>query len=162
MKEGSDMSGAQISYIIGNEGLLDRIELLWQELNEHHKTRAPYFKDEYETLTYKQRKSSFMEKAGEGWLRVEIAEDMDQKILIGFCVSSLNERGQGEVESIFVKPAYRKLGIGDHLMKTALGWMDEQEASVKTVHVASGNEDAFSFYARYGFFPRQTILKQKN
>ena len=40
-KEGSDMSEAQIGYILGNEELLARIGPLWEELNEHHKQRSP-------------------------------------------------------------------------------------------------------------------------
>ncbi len=155
------MSEAQIGYILGNEELLARIGPLWEELNEHHKQRSPYFKQDYELLTFAQRKTMFQEKAAEGCLRVEIAEDLDQQIAIGFCVSSLTRGGQGEIESIFVRPDYRGRGIADQMMQKALAWMDEQTCRVKTVHVASGNEESFSFYARYGFLPRQTILKQK-
>ncbi|HBQ26995.1 MAG TPA: hypothetical protein DD791_11425 [Syntrophomonas sp.] len=46
-------------------------------------------------------------------------------------------------------------------MQMALAWMEQSGANVKTVAIAAGNEQAVSFYARYGFFPRQTLLKQK-
>ena len=66
----------------------------------------------------------------------------------------------GEVESIFVGANYRGSGIGDSLMKKALCWMDQEGAVAKIVEVASGNEEAFCFYAKYGFLPRKTVLKQ--
>jgi ribosomal protein S18 acetylase RimI-like enzyme len=52
------------------------------------------------------------------------------------------------------------LGIGDSLMKKALSWMDQKGAMAKIVEVGTGNEQAFNFYARYGFLPRKTVLKQ--
>jgi ribosomal protein S18 acetylase RimI-like enzyme len=33
---------------------------------------------------------------------------------------------------------------------------------VKILEVAAGNEEAFGFYARYGFLPRKILLKQAN
>lgn len=39
-----------------------------------------------------------------------------------------------------------------------LGW--EQGAESKIVEVAAGNEQAFGFYKRYGFLPRETLMKQ--
>lgn len=156
------MSSAQIKYISGDKDLLDRVEPLWKKLNEHHRQLSPYFQQEYEVLSYAQRQIGLQEKAAEGTLLVELAEDSSRNMLIGFCISSMNKQKQGEIESIFVSADYRGRGIGDHFIKKALSWMDELEAIVKTIHVASGNETAFSFYARYGFFPRQTILKQRS
>lgn len=156
------MTKGQIGYIFGNEDLLDMIEPLWKELNEHHKLRSPYFKEEYEIFTFEQRKSLFQEKAAEGMLRVELAEDLTNNKRVAYCISSVNKHRQGEIDSIIVMADYRGLGIGDYLTQKALVWMDEQKVRVKTVHVAAGNEAAFSFYARYGFLPRQTILKQRD
>ncbi len=151
-----------IRYICSNEDLLDIIEPLWRELNEHHNNLSLHFKHEYDAINYEVRKGLLQEKAREGFLRIELVENVDDKEPVGYCVSSVDKRGQGEIDSIFVKSAYRGMGIGGCLMEKALGWMDELETKVKTVHVAAGNEAAFGFYARYGFLPRQTILKQKN
>jgi hypothetical protein len=38
--------------------------------------------------------------------------------------------------------------------------MDKEGAAAKIVEVVAGNEQAFGFYARYGFLPRKTVLKQ--
>jgi len=61
---------------------------------------------------------------------------------------------------VFVNPAFRGLGVGDALMRKALAWMDKQGAVDKIVEVGVGNEQAFGFYSRYGFYPRKTVLKQ--
>lgn len=151
---------AHIEYISGNEELLDLIEPLWQGLNEHHKKLSPYFKPEYEKFIFQDRKIPLQAKAAEGLLRVELARDVNTGAYVAYCISSA-EQGQGEIESIYVKSEYRSLGIGDCLMKRALSWMDEMEIKVKTVNVAVGNEAAFSFYERFGFLPRLTLLKQR-
>ena len=41
-----------------------------------------------------------------------------------------------------------------------LAWLEAQAVQDKTVAVAVGNERAFSFYARFGFYPRLVVLKQ--
>jgi GNAT superfamily N-acetyltransferase len=75
-------------------------------------------------------------------------------------VSSIDANKVGGIESLFVEESYRGLGIGDALIKSALFWMDEKGAETKMVSVAAGNEEAFRFYARYGFRPRRTVLEQ--
>lgn len=45
-------------------------------------------------------------------------------------------------------------------MKKALCWMEQEGAVQKIVDVGAGNEAAFGFYAKYGFLPRKTVLKQ--
>ncbi len=93
-------------------------------------------------------------------MRVDLAVDEVTGQNVGYGVSSLNREKIGEVESIFVGSNYRGLGIEDSLMKKALCWMDQEGAVTKIVEVASGNEEAFCFYAKYGFLPRKTLLKQ--
>jgi len=45
-------------------------------------------------------------------------------------------------------------------MKTALAWMDDRAATNKIIGVVEGNEEAFGFYKKYGFYPRAHILQQ--
>ena len=75
-------------------------------------------------------------------------------------MSSVNSEKIGTVESIFISEKYRGLGIGDSLMCKALVWMDGNGASEKVLEVTVGNEQVYGFYRRYGFLPRQTLLKQ--
>jgi ribosomal protein S18 acetylase RimI-like enzyme len=79
---------------------------------------------------------------------------------VGYLVSSLSAERIGVVESVFVSEGYRRLGIGEALMRRALAWMDQNGAVEKTLEVTVGNEPVFGFYGRFGFLPRQTLLKQ--
>jgi diamine N-acetyltransferase len=80
---------------------------------------------------------------------------------VGYCVSSLSEDKTGEIESIFLENGYRSQGIGTDLMLRALAWMDKDGATRKRVSVGNGNEEAWKFYEKFGFYPRMTVLEQK-
>ena len=154
------MNKQKIRYSNGDQTLLDRIKLLWEELNNHHCQHSPNFKDHYNQMTFEKRKSDLLKKSLSGEMRVDLAVDEGSGFNVGYCVSSLNGEKTGEIESIFVNIAYKGLGIGDSLIKNALSWMDNQGAVAKIVEVGDGNEKAFGFYARYGFLPRKMVLKQ--
>ncbi len=150
----------KIKYIHGDEALLDQIKPLWESLNEHHRQNSPNFKEHYCQMTFQKRKYVLLKKAALGKLRVDLAVDEASGQSVGYCISSLDSEKTGEIESIFVDAAYRRIGIGDSLMKNALSWMEREGALAKTVEVAAGNEEAFGFYVRFGFLPRKTLLKQ--
>ena len=161
MRGSEDMRNKpKIQYVHGNEALLDSIRLLWQSLNQHHLDLSPYFKQDYVEMNFEKRESYWLKKALSTELRVDIAVDVMTGQNVGYCVSSIDEEKTGEIESIFVASNYRGWGIGDSLMRTVLAWMDEKGTAAKIVEVAVGNEQAFGFYNRYGFFTRKTVLKQ--
>lgn len=155
------MLTAPIRYNQGGEELLDIIQSLWEELNKYHKERSPNFRHEYEAYTFRIRKSMLREKTGSGFMSIIMAEDETRRLPVAYCIVTVSESGQGEIESIFVEQNYRGMGVGNHLMQMALAWMEQSGASVKIVAIAAGNEQAVSFYTHYNFFPRQTLLKQK-
>ena len=102
-----------------------------------------------------------LKKAAGGQMRVDIALDVEADgAAVGYLVSSVSVERVGTVESIFVLEAYRGLGVGDTLMRTALSWMDENSVTEKIIEVTVGNEQVHGFYGRFGFMPRQTLLKQ--
>ena len=150
----------KIKYVFGNEALLDSIKSLWQSLNQYHLDLSPNFKQDYIEMNFEKRKSYWLKKAANSELRVDIAIDSATGLNLAYCVSSIDERKTGQIESIFVDTYYRGCGIGDSLMKRVLNWMDQKGAVAKIVEVAAGNEQAFSFYNQYGFLIRKTVLKQ--
>jgi len=150
--------GRQIRYTETNIKNIDLIVPLWSKLRIHHQERSLHFKDDISRMTWETRKTGLVEKAKTGALLVNLARDKDT--LIGYCISSIDSEKQGEVESIYIEKEYRKCGIGDHFMKNALKWMDDRGVQRKIIGVAVGNEEAFSFYEKYGFYPRVTILRQ--
>ena len=46
-------------------------------------------------------------------------------------------------------------------MTRAIAWLDNAGAVRKRVSVAYGNEAAGTFYRKFGFYPRMTVLEQK-
>ncbi len=150
----------KVKFIEGNESLLDQIKPLWEELNNHHLALSKDFKAYYLEMTFQKRKADLLRKSAIGRMRVDVAIAESTGENIGYCVTSLNAQGVGEIKSIFVKEAYRRRGIGAAFMRKALAWLDQMGSVEKIVEVAAGNEKAWVFYARYGFLPRKTMLKQ--
>ncbi|PKM75479.1 MAG: N-acetyltransferase [Firmicutes bacterium HGW-Firmicutes-17] len=149
-----------ITYRSGDESLLDEIQELWEALNQHHHQAAVNFKAHYETFTFEMRKKNLLLKAKNGQLRIEIAVDPETVKNVGYCISRVEFSGDAEMESLYVLEKYRGMGLGEKLLSNAITWMDEMGAHSKTVSVAVGNEKAFSFYERFGFYPRKTLLEQ--
>ncbi len=65
------------------------------------------------------------ETAQNGEMQVIICFDEATRQRVGYCISSLDHDLAGEIESIFVLPEYRGLGIGKELMRRTLQWLDE-------------------------------------
>ncbi len=141
----------------GPEGL-DEIRGLWEQLNAHHATVSSHFPGRFERLTFAERKAVLMEKARRGALRIFLARTPADPA--GYCAASITDGAQGEIESIFVDPAFRGKRLGETLMRAALRWLDASGAREKSVCVVYGNEQAHAFYRRFGFLPSRTILHQ--
>ncbi len=150
----------EIEYLEISPADLEKIRLLWEKLLQHHKTISKYFK-ERPNINFDMRKKQFEEKSLAGALRVDLAKDSYSGELVGYCVTSLNLEKQGEIESIYVENDYRGFGIGDQLMTRALRWLESQSVKKTILGVGEGNESVFNFYRRYHFYPRTTILEQK-
>ena len=149
-----------ITYVSGNKTLMDKVEPLWLEINKHHLSLSPYFKDYYQNLAFQDRKRVILQRALGGDVHVDIAY-ADSGLLVGYCISSIDKLLTGEIDSIFVAIKFRGQGIGKTLMDKAMAWLDSKGAKKKIVSVAVGNEQAYGFYARFGFLPRRTMLEQK-
>jgi diamine N-acetyltransferase len=149
-----------IKYVSGNGRIIDKIALLWQELNKQHLCLSPYFKDYYKTLTFEDRKRVILQRALGGEVRVDLAYD-EADTLVGYCVSSIDKAQTGEIDSIFVIGECRGQGIGATLMERALEWLKTKRSKKNIVSVAVGNEMSYVFYEQFGFYPRRTLLEQK-
>jgi N-acetylglutamate synthase-like GNAT family acetyltransferase len=110
---------------------LDLIQELWKLLRLHVKTITTDFKDQVEQLTFQESKESLLNKSKDGAIRVDLAEDNQNKIKVAYCISTITPEKVGEVDSIYVREEYRSGGIGDQLMKRSLQWMDEKGAESK-------------------------------
>lgn len=150
----------EIKYITGDQLLLDRIHPLWENLNQHHQSISTYFADGFADFSFEIRKAYLLEEAAKGALQIDIAiDDTDRDV--GYCISTAVPGGKGELESIYVESDCRQLGIGRKLLERAMDWFKKFDLNEIIVEVAHGNEQAFSFYEEFGFYPRKTVLKQK-
>jgi ribosomal protein S18 acetylase RimI-like enzyme len=145
-------------YTYGGVELLDDVQPLWEQLNQHHAAVSPYFAADFHAKTFSGRKNALLAKYSNGELRIDIAQADGRNV--GYVFSAIHANGVGEIESIFIEKKHRGQAIGDQLMQRALDWLDSVNAHTKVINVAVGNESAYKFYERYGFYPRVVTLKQ--
>ncbi len=150
---------SETEFICGGIELIDRIKEMWYQLNLHACKRSPFFSEHFAERTFQLRKEELVSKAKSCRLRIEIARDMVATRDLGFCASSLDYFGNGEIESLFVDDEARRRGVGDLLMRRTLEWMRDQGARSTAVFTVYGDESIFSFYARYGFRPKMVMLE---
>jgi ribosomal protein S18 acetylase RimI-like enzyme len=139
---------------------IEVIRPLWNRICEHHRIHARTFRAFFEHTTFDDRKAHFVRCAEAGDLRVDLASDLAAGRCVAYCVTSLSAEHIGEIESLYVDEPYRSQGIGTALMTRALAWLDENGSVENRVAVAEGNEEAFPFYRKFGFYPRRTVLEQ--
>ena len=154
------MSESKITYSSGGVELLDEIQFLWEQLNQHHALVSPHFETDFHANTFAGRKAKLLQKYTAGEMRINIAQSDGENI--GYLISAVTADGLGEIESIFIAADFRGQAIGDQLMHRALAWLNERGVHTKVIDVAVGNERAYAFYARFGFYPRVVTLKQKD
>lgn len=143
----------------GAEGL-DLIHPLWEKLNKHHLNQKSDFMEHYENFTFAERKEVLLKKASNGAMLVCLAEDEESGTLLGYIVTTISSKNEGEIDSVYVEEEYRLMGIGDALMQRSIRWMDVKDVKTKKVAVAAANQEAISFYERYGFRRRSVTLEQ--
>jgi ribosomal protein S18 acetylase RimI-like enzyme len=139
---------------------LDSIVPLWDKLREHQRVLSLHFSQHYARRTWKRRKTELLQKAKTGSIHLDIATDSKTNNMIGYCVSIVSADKEGQLESIYIEPKYRKAGSGDKLMRRALSWMNKMHAKTKTLIVGVGNEEVLTFYSRYGFYPKYITVEQ--
>ncbi len=139
---------------------INLIKELWEALRDHHKNQTECFKQRFENLTFETRKKALLEKAEHGKLIIDVAR-MNKGKIIGYCVSSIDEKLNGEIDSILVDEQYRGMKVGEELMARALKWFDENKVETRRIVVAQGNERAFKFYEKFGFYHLFSTLQQK-
>ena len=151
----------EIEYAPGGIELLDDIAPLWGKLNQLHGTVSPHFREVFQKRTFLDRKEGLAAKSVGGGLRVDVARSNNGQDRVGYCVSTIDSEGIGEIDSIYVQEEYRCRGIASHFMIAALAWMDSLRVAKKRVVVGFGNDQALGFYERFGFYPANFELIQK-
>jgi len=143
--------------IAGSAELLDRIQPLWAELRLHHADIGGPWKQEFLDSNFDKRKAGLIAKGMRGLL-VLLAMNGDQAV--GYCVSTIDSTGRGEIDSLFITETHRRNGLGRRLVRQSMDWLTGHTAKPIVVSVLAGNDEAAALYASFGFQPR-TITLQK-
>ena len=151
-----------IEYTVTDGGGLDLTNELWRKLIEHHAEKSRYFSEIISQRTVEQRNRELLEKYKKGDIRIDLAWEKKTGKLAGYCISTISDTKEGEVQSIFVEEEHRGSGIGDAMLEKALEWMAERETAWQVIAVAVGNEEVFPFYRRHGYYPRVTVLTRRD
>ncbi|WP_040952744.1 GNAT family N-acetyltransferase [Gorillibacterium massiliense] len=138
---------------------LDAVEPLWYGLRDHHAQHSLHFSGAIARQQFQQRTSEIKAKADLGSVHICLALDEEKGHPVGYCISSIDEFNKGEIDSIYILDGYRGCGIGDKLMTNALDWLRDHQVNDIGISVMYGNEAVFSFYQKYGFYPRTYQLQ---
>jgi len=143
---------SEVEFVEVNEKDIDIIGPLWEKLIEHLQLNSEDFTNRLSQHDFQTRKKDILNKAESGAVRIDLARNLTQDQLIGFCISSITKDNEAEIDAIYVEDRYQRLGIGDKFMKKALFWMDAKSVKAKKIIITSGNEKIIAFYSRYGLF----------
>ena len=143
---------------------IDPLVQMWCESSSYHEeieTRFKYSSDVDEWTT-----KYFTNQLPKDTTSFFIAFDGDDDI--GFIETQVMEkppihaqRKVGYVGSLYVRPAYRRKGVGSHLWKLAREWFLKQEVSKIQLAVAVMNPDALKFWKKCGFTELMFQMERK-
>lgn len=135
---------------------LQEIEPLWCELNAHHLKKSNNFHEHFASFTFAERLKKLLVRE-----KLMIFAARENRELVGYCIASVNA-GDGEIDSLYIKPQFRGTSLGQMLTEAALTWLSNVNCRRISVHVADGNEEALSFYEKFGFKKRYYVMQIQN
>ena len=134
------------------------VEPLWVKLNRVHTETSPFFSGEYGRKTFASRREEWLKKCEEGTVKIMIAKDGES--LAGYCICSVI-RGTGEIDSIFIEEAWRKLGIGNEFLSRADDFFRSLGVQKQILSVYAGNEKVIPFYQAHQYYPKYLIMEKR-
>lgn len=132
---------------------IDVVKPLWEALNEHHKAQSVHFKKRFQQFSFEYRKDALLNKE-----KLLILTAKDEENLIGYCITGKTDH-EGEIESIYVEPEYRKKGVGKQFISDSIKWLVNENVDEINLKVAAGNEQVVDFYRDFGFEISTITLK---
>ncbi len=143
-------------FTTGGKELLPEIVPLWNELKKHHVEVAGLFSPIFAMGDWESRRIDLERKAFNDKLKVDLVYCGND--LIAYSVSTISEKGRGEIDSLCVKEQCRGQGIGKQLIQRALDWMEAEGATSRILQVVHGNDRAMSLYKSLGFSPIMHVM----
>jgi ribosomal protein S18 acetylase RimI-like enzyme len=139
---------------------VDDIELirpLWEQLNEHNRALHKGCFGEGLHRTWVEFLEQLTQRSHECGIRFDVVRS--HQALVGYCLSSINTRSEGEIVSLFVLPEFRGRGIGYSLMRQHIEWFRENCVKSMYLYVHPCNVDAIRFYWRFRFFSSSPLME---
>ena len=136
---------------------IDLISPLWEQLNEHNKAAHKKCFGEDLRETWEDKKRELRKRSEQCQFKFDYARSNDT--VVGYCISSINMRKEGEIISLFVLPEFRRGGVGSSLMRTHILWLRESGAKSVFLYVHPCNIDAIRFYWRFHFFSSSPLME---
>jgi diamine N-acetyltransferase len=137
---------------------LELIRPLWEQLNDLNKAlHSKYFGEELHH-TWEDKDLELRRRSEQSLLKFDLAKIRDA--IIGYCISTINERAQGEIVSLFVGADYRGRGVGGCLMSEHVKWLRAHNVKSLFLYVHPCNVDAIRFYWRFRFFSSSPLMEQ--
>ena len=137
-----------------DHGDIEMIKPLWEQLNRQHQSLSETLQAQYAQTSFEERMQHVYEK---DLYTVFAAKEGRQ--IIGYCMASIKSQ-TGEIDSIFIAPAFQRDGIGLKLMETAEAWLEQNNVKKIILGVAAGNEQVIPFYEKQGYLPRVSIFQK--
>lgn len=149
--------------IIAEQITLEEIEILRKpldKLHEYHNIKSKHFSGSYPRVTFEDRIETYRENIKSGEYRIELLTNSETNNIIGFCIA-YSKKVSGKIEVLFVDEKYRRNELGTKLMNSAMGWFKEKHINEVELTVVYGNDEAVSFYEKFGFYSRSIIMTTK-
>lgn len=135
------------------------IKDLWERNRKYHENISEHFGELYSNLIFEERINSF-NIFDENHIKITIAENTENKTLLGYCISTFEEK-IGEPQTLHVLDEARGKGIGKKLMQEHLGWLKNNGCEDITITVSHENYNTIEFYKTLGFMPNTLEMRLK-
>jgi GNAT superfamily N-acetyltransferase len=142
---------------------IDDLELLWKELQEHHRSVDPGLRripPRTPEDSWPRRRAKYVEWLHHPEAFVLLAEGAERPV--GYAFVSVHEPADdthvtgerwAELQSLSVEPARRGAGLGTRLMERVYAELRAAEIHELAIGVIATNDRAMRFYERQGFRP---------
>jgi len=165
---------ANIRYDIIGEEQIELCRPLCNELMAFQKSKAFLEVERFDAMNFDTRMKSSYKNAEDK--QVVVAFDGDEPIAYIFSTMDRIEEMRasrppfippfetlperiGIVSNLYIRDAYRGHGVGRQLMAMSNSWFQGfKDIDLIMVYVSNGNDDAYSFYQKFGFIPSHDVL----
>lgn len=139
-----------------SEEKVDYVRNLWEKNRLFHKENSIDFSTEYDNISFDERMKGLLNQSK--IRKITIVEN-EEKQIIAYCMSIINEIKIGEIATLYVEEIYRRAGIGKKLLQLHMKWFEDNHITNVRVEVLHNNLSAISLYEKVGF--KKDTMKMK-